>query len=62
LSLGRSNAATRPISPITVIVASEIANDLFPSATAEIRTDPAMAVPSEDPRFETLRDNPEISP
>src|SRR5215470_888629 len=28
----------------------------------ETMTEPAMAVPSEDPRFETLRDKPEISP
>ena len=36
--------------------------DLFPVATAETRMVPAIAVPREEPRFEMLRDRPEISP
>jgi hypothetical protein len=59
---GSSNAAIKPISPTTPIVASAMRNGSFPSASDETRIDPPNAVPIEDPRFETLRDNPEISP
>jgi hypothetical protein len=34
----------------------------FPDARSETRIVPAMAVPKEEPRLETLRDSPEISP
>src|SRR5437660_12133791 len=35
---------------------------LFSETTDETNTEPTSAVPSEDPRFEMLRDKPEISP
>ena len=38
------------------------AYERVPRATADTRMVPAIAVPNEEPRLETLRDSPEISP
>jgi hypothetical protein len=35
---------------------------VFPEARSETRIVPAIAVPNEEPRFDTLRERPEISP
>ena len=35
---------------------------MLPDARSETRIVPAIAVPNDEPRFETLRDSPEISP
>src|SRR3954451_23344434 len=59
---GMSSAATHPTiakTPRTTIAAAKgLSKD--PEALATI--DPAMATPSDDPRFETLRETPEMSP
>src|SRR3954468_5850020 len=59
---GMSSAATHPTiakTPKTTIAAAKgLSKD--PEAPATI--DPAMATPSDDPRFETLRETPEMSP
>ena len=44
------------------MVASASANSRLPVVSVDTSTDPAIAVPSDDPRFEILRDKPEISP
>src|SRR5579875_2823447 len=62
LPRGRSIAMTRPISVMTRRTTRESANGLPPGADAATRRDPASAVPSEEPRFEMLRDKPEMSP
>src|SRR6478672_9342606 len=61
-SLGSRSAATRPsrANPTSTIIATTY--DLVPSETAETRIVPAIAVPNDDPRLETLRERPEISP
>jgi hypothetical protein len=46
----------------TSITMRAAANGLPAGILTATRTDPASAVPSEDPRLETLRDKPEISP
>src|SRR4029453_15354188 len=60
---GRRAAATRPTRAITASRISGAAYELpglDPSWT--IRMVPAIAAPREEPRFDTLRDRPEISP
>src|SRR5881392_1538988 len=59
---GRNNAAPSPMSPKTMSAARAHAYARFPVATTEIRIVPAIAVPKEEPRLETLRESPEISP
>ena len=59
---GRSIAAIRPINAITTTVISARPKVLFSGATDDTKTEPTIAVPSEDPRFEMLRDKPDISP
>src|SRR6516165_8997023 len=52
----------RPMTATTIITVKATANG-FPSGNfTATRTEPTRAVPSDDPRFETLRDRPEISP
>lgn len=46
--------------PIIVIMAYP--NASFPIEEAETNTDPTNATPMEDPKFETLRERPDISP
>ena len=60
--LGRRSAARSPrrANPTRTIIATTY--DLVPSEMAETRIVPAMAVPNDEPRFETLRERPEISP
>ena len=59
---GRSVPAPRPMRPIAANTNNANAYDRLPEARSETRIVPAMAVPREEPRLETLRDKPEISP
>src|SRR5947207_15369924 len=54
-------AAPRPINPdrATTTIAHTYAR--FPVATTDTIIVPAIAVPNDEPRFETLRERPEIS-
>src|SRR4051812_43579686 len=59
---GRSSAATQPTrakAPTTVIA---VRNGALPRVVAATSTDPAIATPSDEPRFDTLRETPEMSP
>src|SRR5215203_6958110 len=59
-----SRAATSPTTPkptMTIKAAAYAALGVSLN-NVETSTEPTKAVPSEEPRFETLRDNPEISP
>ncbi len=47
---------------ITSITVKATANGLPSGSFTATMTEPTIAVPSDEPRFETLRDNPEISP
>ena len=47
---------------ITSMMVRATANGLPAGWTTATRTEPTSAVPSEDPRLETLRYSPEISP
>src|SRR5262249_42606546 len=62
-ALGSSNAAIRPT---TANTNSTVTARAYPSfgwdTRLETMTVPAIATPSDEPRFETLRDRPEISP
>src|SRR5919198_4983926 len=60
--VGRKRAATKPMAAATAIAVIASAYERFPEARSDTRIVPAMAVPNDDPRFETLRDSPEISP
>jgi hypothetical protein len=53
---------SRPASVITSISTIDSANVLLPGSRVDAMIEPARAVPSDDPRLETLRDSPEISP
>src|SRR5436190_6843888 len=55
-------AAPRPINPdrATTTIAHTYAR--FPVATTDTRIVPAIAVPNDEPRLDTLRERPEISP
>src|SRR5207245_11792459 len=60
---GRNSAATRPPAPATVSATSARPYArLGVLAMPATRMVPAIAVPSDEPRLETLRDSPEISP
>ena len=50
------------MSPNTIRTAIAQRVGAVPVATTETRIVPAIAVPKEEPRFEMLRDSPEISP
>jgi len=52
----------KPIAVMHSIVRSDKAKGCVPGVGDETKNEPAMAVPSDDPRFETLRDKPDISP
>src|SRR3954453_12984707 len=59
---GRRNAAPSPMSPISMREASAQAYDRYPGATTDTMIVPAIAVQNDEPRLETLRESPEISP
>src|SRR4029077_3129561 len=59
---GRSNAAPSPMSPIRTRETSAQAYDRYPGATTDTMIVPAIAVPNDEPRLDTLRESPEISP
>ena len=59
-SCGRKNATPSPTSPKAA--SAPIAAAYAPWVSPATRIVPAIAVPREEPRFDTLRDNPEISP
>src|SRR6266516_5498691 len=59
---GRSRAAPRPMSPNTATATIAHVYARFPVATTETRIVPAIAVPKDEPRLDTLRERPEISP
>jgi hypothetical protein len=46
----------------TSMIARATAKGLPSGSLTATRTEPTRAVPNEDPRLETLRDRPEISP
>ena len=50
------------MSAITRIIVRATAKGLPSGSLTATRTEPTRAVPSEEPRLETLRDRPEISP
>ena len=54
--------APRPMSPIPASTPIAIPYVRFPGAAAATRIVPAIAVPSDEPRLDTLRERPEISP
>src|SRR5580693_2295843 len=55
-------ARTRPMRATTSMLVRATAKGLPSGSLTATRTEPTRAVPSEDPRLETLRDRPEISP
>src|SRR4051812_12952043 len=55
-SCGRRSAAARPPTPITPKEINARTYDLLPEARSETRIVPAIAVPNEEPRLETLRE------
>lgn len=59
---GRSRDATRPMRPATASATIARAYERVPEARSETRIVPAIAVPKDEPRLDTLRDRPEISP
>src|SRR6185437_9717489 len=59
---GRSNAAPSPMSPNRTRETIAQAYDLYPGATTDTMIVPAIAVPNDEPRLDTLRESPEISP
>ncbi len=59
---GIRTARTRPMRVNTSIIVRATAKGLPSGSLTATRTEPTRAVPSEDPRLETLRDRPEISP
>jgi hypothetical protein len=59
---GRSNAAPSPMSPNRTRETIAQAYDRYPGATTDTMIVPAIAVPKDEPRLETLRESPEISP
>ena len=61
-SRGRRNAAASPNRLATPSTTIASAYEWFPSTILATRTVPATAVPSVEPRFETARERPEISP
>ena len=59
-SFGRRAANTTPTTPATI--STVIAAPYPPLLRPATRIVPATAVPSDEPRFETLRERPEMSP
>src|SRR5215216_2278810 len=59
---GRNIAAARPMSPTTIRATIPSASERLPVARIDTRIVPAIAVPKDEPRLDTLRDRPEISP
>ena len=59
---GSRTAASKPTAAKAAMAARASANSRFPVVSVETSTEPAMAVPSDDPRLETLRDNPKSPP
>src|SRR5256885_2077306 len=60
--LGRRTAAARPRNAMIASAPIASAYDPFPDTTSETKIVPAIAAPKEEPRLETLRESPEISP
>lgn len=60
--LGKRNAATSPTTAKTVKTIIAHAYPSLPVAKLETITVPAIATPNDEPKLETLRDKPEISP
>src|SRR5579884_2906735 len=59
---GSSTAAPSPSTAITTSAIRALPNGPAAGALAATSTDPTIAVPSDDPRLDTLRERPEISP
>src|SRR4051812_21630862 len=59
---GRRSAATQPTTANAPTTVRAVRNGGLPRADAATSTEPAIATPSEEPRFDTLRDTPEMSP
>src|SRR5215475_14964039 len=59
---GMSTPRTRPIRVNTSIIVRATAKGLPAGSLTATMTEPTRAVPNEDPRLETLRDSPEMSP
>src|SRR5262249_13848989 len=59
---GSNQAAPRPTSPNRARATIAHTYARFPVATTETRIVPAIAVPKDEPRLDTARDRPEISP
>src|SRR5215468_4722640 len=59
---GMSTPSTRPIRVNTSIIVRATAKGFPAGSLTATMTEPTRAVPNDDPRLETLRDNPEISP
>jgi hypothetical protein len=55
-------AAPRPTSPNTAIAIIASAYERLPMATTDTRIVPAIAVPKDEPRLDTLRESPDIFP
>src|SRR4051794_1537462 len=60
--VGRRTAAARPRHAMIASAPIASAYDPLPDATSETKIVPAIAAPKEEPRLETLRESPEISP
>src|SRR3954451_18568341 len=59
---GSRNAEIQPTTAKPPTTTSAVTNGGLPRAHAPTSTDPAIATPSDDPRFDALRDTPEMSP
>src|SRR3712207_2556869 len=59
---GRSRAATQPTRAERPTTTMAVRNGGLPPAVAATSTEPAIATPRDDPRFDTLRKTPEMSP
>src|SRR5215470_639458 len=59
---GMRTARTKPISVNTTIIVRATAKGLPSGSFTATMTEPTRAVPNDDPRLETLRDRPEMSP
>src|SRR6202012_4642592 len=59
---GMRTAMSRPARVMTSIMVRATAKGLPAGSLTATRTEPTRAVPSDEPRLETLRDRPEISP
>ena len=53
---------TSPITVMTSIMVRATAKGLPSGSLTPTKTEPTSAVPSDEPRLETLRDSPEMSP